>query len=109
MKNREHADGQHGAIHRADDPPAKFIIVNQKLSSSHTSNDLWSQLNAEHPAKAMNYEVVVQNADEVRDLRNAPPFSMADYLAESGQTQLLTAISIYTERGTTRTSCGCCT
>lgn len=100
MKNKEHADGQNAAIHQADDPAGDIIIANQQFSSSHTSNDLWSRLDAEHPPKAMNYEVVAQNADDVRDVENAPPVSMGPYLLESGQMQLLTTISIYTERGT---------
>jgi hypothetical protein len=47
----------------------------------------------------MNYVVVAQNADEVRDLGNAPPVSMGPWLVESSQSQLLTTISIYSERG----------
>lgn len=78
------------------------MIQNQQFPSNHTSNDLWSKLNALHPPKAMNYEVVAQNADEVQDLENAPPFSMGSYLVESGQTHLLTTISIYSERGASR-------
>lgn len=100
MKYKEYADGQDAAIHRADDPAGDLIITNQQFSSSHTSNDLWARLDAEHSPKSMNYEVIAQNADDVRDVENAPPVSMGPYLLESGQMQLLTTISIYTERGT---------
>ncbi|MGC2637663.1 MAG: hypothetical protein WA294_10830 [Acidobacteriaceae bacterium] len=88
------------AVQEADHSAGDPISGNQQFSSSHTSNDLWLRLNAEHPPKEMNYEVVAQNADEVRNVENAPPVSMGPYLVESGQMQLLTTISIYTERGT---------
>ncbi|HLJ77541.1 MAG TPA: hypothetical protein VKT75_09015 [Acidobacteriaceae bacterium] len=101
MSNTEYANGQHDAIHEADDTAGDLIMGNQQFSSRHTSNDLWSRLNAEHPPKTMNYQVVAQNSDEVQDLQNAPPLSMGTYLVESGQMELLTTISIYTERGTT--------
>jgi hypothetical protein len=97
MKNKEYIAGPGDALHET---AGDSVPGNQQFSSSHTSNDLWSRLNAEHPPKAMNYEVVAQNADEVRDLQNAPPVSMGRWLVESGQTQLLTTISVYTERGT---------
>jgi hypothetical protein len=42
--------------------------------------------------------------DEVRDIRNAPAVSMAAYLVERDQMKLLPAISIYSERGTSRDS-----
>jgi hypothetical protein len=77
-------------------------ITNQEFPAGHTSNDLWSRLDANHPPKAMNYEVVAQNADEVQDLENAPPFSMGPYLVNSGQMHLMTVISIYSERGASR-------
>jgi len=96
MRNKEYIAGPGDALHET---AGDSVLGNQQFSSSHTSNDLWSRLNAEHPPKAMNYEVVAQNADEVRDLQNAPPVSMAPWLVESSQTQLLTTISIYSERG----------
>ena len=49
-----------------------------------------------------NYEIVAQSAEEVQDVRNAPPFSIGPWLIESGQTELLTTISIYSERGRSR-------
>ena len=50
----------------------------------------------------MNYSVVAQSADEVRDPQNAPSVSMGPYLISSEQTRLLTTLSIYGMRGTTR-------
>lgn len=100
MSNKDRADGQHPPFPNARDTTEDTRIRNEQFSSSHTSNDLWSRLDAEHPLKAMNYEVVAQSAAEVQDVRNAPPFSMGPWLAEAGQTQLLTTISIYSERGT---------
>jgi hypothetical protein len=50
----------------------------------------------------LNYEIVVQSAEEVLDTQNAPAVSMGPYLVDSGQTQLLTTISIYSERGESR-------
>ncbi len=96
MKNKDYFAGPGAALHEA---AGDSVLGNQQFSSSHTSNDLWSRLNGEHPPKAMNYEVVAQNADEVRDLRNAPPVSMGPWLIESSQTQLLATISTYSERG----------
>jgi hypothetical protein len=52
--------------------------------------------------RSLNYEIVAQSAEEVLDTQNAPAVSMAPYLVESGQTQLLTSISIYSERGESR-------
>jgi hypothetical protein len=75
-----------------------LIIRNQQFSSTHTSNDLWSRLNTEYPPKTMNYEVVAQNTDEVENIQNAPPVSMGAYLVDSDRTQLLTTISICSER-----------
>lgn len=94
------------SAHRNRRPPpdaplttGDLIIRNQRYPSSDTSNDLWSRLNAKYPPKTMNYEVVAQTTAEVQDLQNAPPLSMGAYLVESDQMQLLTAISIYSERG----------
>ena len=99
MKDKDYCAGAGVGPREAENFAGEAILTNRQFSSSHTSNDLWSRLNAEHPPKAMNYEVVAQNADEVRDLQNAPPVSMGPWLIESGQTQLLSKISVYTERG----------
>lgn len=74
---------------------------NSKYSSSHTSNDLLFSLNGEY-SRPLNYEIVAQSAREVQDLQNAPGVSIGPYLVESGQTQLLTEISIYGQRGESR-------
>lgn len=49
--------------------------------------------------KSSNYDIVAQSAEEVQNIQNAPAVSMGPYLIESGQTQLLTTISIYSQRG----------
>ncbi|HEV2277071.1 MAG TPA: hypothetical protein VGS02_02775 [Acidobacteriaceae bacterium] len=102
MSNEDYSNGQHHPIPDTPDCTGNAAIRNQQFSSGHTSNDLWSKLDAMHPSKAMNYEVIAQNADEVQDLENAPPFSMGPYLVSSGQMHLMTTISIYSERGVSR-------
>src|SRR5271154_7411177 len=67
-----------------------------------TSNDLLFSLSGERFRRPLNYEIVAQSAEEVQDTQNAPSVSMGSYLIESGQTQLLTTISIYSERGQSR-------
>lgn len=47
----------------------------------------------------MNYALVSQNVNEVRDIQNAPAFSMAQFLVERDRMGLLPKISIYAERG----------
>lgn len=85
-------------IHRDE---KKDIMNNSKYSSSHTSNDLLFSLDREY-SRPLNYEIVAQSAREVQDLQNAPGVSIGPYLVESGQTQLLTEISIYGQRGESR-------
>lgn len=80
----------------------EYTISNAQFSSEHTSNDLLFRLHPESARLAMNYKIVAQNADEVRDVHNAPPCSIGPYLIASGQTQLLGTISIYSERGADR-------
>ena len=67
-----------------------------------TSNDLLSYLQTELSRKKLHYTIIAQSEDEVRDVSNAPAVSMGLYLFESGQTQLLTILSIYSERGESR-------
>jgi hypothetical protein len=71
-------------------------------SSNPTSNDLLLRLVSEHSQKAMNYTVIAQSADEVQEIQNAPSVSMGPYLIASGQTCLLTTLSIYSLRGNSR-------
>ncbi|MGC1297645.1 MAG: hypothetical protein WA869_21645, partial [Alloacidobacterium sp.] len=73
-----------------------------QYSSSYTSNDLLFGLDGGRSRRSLNYEIVAQSAEEVQDTQNAPAVSMGPYLIESGQTQLLTTISIYSERGEMR-------
>lgn len=75
---------------------------NPQDSFGHTSNDLLFSLDGENSRKLLNYEVIAQSEQEVQDIQNAPGVSMGPYLVESGQTQLLTAISIYSQRGESR-------
>jgi hypothetical protein len=70
--------------------------------SNPTSNDLLLRLLSEHPHEAMNYTVIAQSANEVQDIQNAPSVSMGPYLVSSGQTRLLTTLSIYSLRGSSR-------
>ena len=67
--------------------------------STHTSNDLLFSLDGDYSRKPLNYEVIAQSEQEVQDIQNAPGISMGSYLVESGQAQLLTTISIYSQRG----------
>lgn len=73
-----------------------------QFSSEQTSNGLLFSLQPENSEKSLNYEIVAQSAEEVQDVRNAPPFSIGPWLIQSGQTELLTTISIYSERGANR-------
>src|ERR1700761_8795862 len=75
------------------------IMGGSTYSSSHTSNDLLFSLDGGRSRRSPNYEIVAQSAEEVQDIQNAPAVSMGPYLIESGQTQLLTTISIYSKRG----------
>ena len=65
-----------------------------------TSNDLWFQLIRGLSDQQKTYETVAQSAAEVQDLQNSPAISIGPYLILTGQAQLLTTISIYSERGT---------
>jgi hypothetical protein len=71
-------------------------------SSGDTSNGLLFALHGVYSPRPLNYEIVAQSADEVRDVSNAPALSMGSYLEESGQTRLLTTISIYSQLGDSR-------
>ncbi|MGH9586666.1 MAG: hypothetical protein ACRD3F_06910 [Acidobacteriaceae bacterium] len=75
---------------------------NPQYSSGHTSNDLLFSLGGGKVRKPLNYEIVVQNVGEMQDIQNAPAVSIGPYLIDSGQTQLLTTISIYSQRGESR-------
>lgn len=70
--------------------------------SVRTSNDLLRELAAKHTTGALNYQIVAQSVEDVRNVDNAPAVSVAPYLIESGQTRLLTTISIYSLRGENR-------
>lgn len=50
----------------------------------------------------MNYTVIAQSLEEVKDVQNAPSVSMGPYLISSEQTRLLTTLSIYSLRGSSR-------
>lgn len=75
---------------------------NPQYPFGYTSNDLLLSLTGKGSRKTLNYEIVAQCADEVQDIQNAPAVSMGPYLVASGQTELLTTISIYAQRGEVR-------
>jgi hypothetical protein len=77
-------------------------LKSSQNSSNHTPNDLLFSLDRGRSRRSLNYEIVAQSAEEVLDTQNAPAVSMGPYLIDSGQTQLLTTISIYSERGESR-------
>lgn len=54
-------------------------------------------------AEGLNYTIVAQDAEEVRNIQSAPAISMARSLTEHEQMRLLPTISIYAERGCDRT------
>jgi hypothetical protein len=64
-----------------------------------TSNDLLFKLHGPYTPKPLHYEIIVQTADEVQDVENAPAISMSNYLTTSGQAWLTNAVSIYAQRG----------
>ena len=72
------------------------------LPSSPTSNNLLLDFAAEHMLDKLNYMVIAQNAGEVQDVQNAPAVSMGPYLIATNASKLLTALSIYIERGNSR-------
>lgn len=53
-------------------------------------------------AERLNYTVVAQNAEEVRDIQSSPSISMSRFLTDHEQMKLVPTISIYAERGTDR-------
>ncbi|MGA7316140.1 MAG: hypothetical protein WBX22_19465 [Silvibacterium sp.] len=77
-------------------------IMETKYTPNRTPNDPLFSFDRERSRQSLNYEIVAQSAKEVQDTQNAPAVSMGPYLIESGQTPLLTTISIYSERGESR-------
>jgi hypothetical protein len=73
-----------------------------RYGTGHTSNDLLFSLDPVRSRTSPNYKIVSQSVEEVQDTDNAPAISMGPYLLESGQTHLLTRISIYSRRGESR-------
>ena len=71
-------------------------------NSGPTSDDLLRDLAAKPSRTDVNYQVVAQSAEDVENIENAPAVSIAPYLLKSGQTQLLTTISVYSLRGESR-------
>jgi len=70
--------------------------------SGATSNDLLQKLVAKNADIAPIYQIVVQSADDVQNIENAPAVAMEPYLFKSGQTSLLRTISVYSLRGDSR-------
>jgi len=77
-------------------------MTSLKSSEANTSNDLLLHLQTELSRKKLHYTIIAQSENEVREVCNAPAISMGLYLVESGQTQLLTTLSIYSQRGESR-------
>jgi hypothetical protein len=74
-------------------------LKNSEYSFGSTSNDLLFKLDPKLPHSYLKYQVIAQNREEVQDIQNAPSISMSTYLTDSAQTQLLTTISVYSQRG----------
>jgi hypothetical protein len=70
--------------------------------SVRTSNDLPGDSIALDGLPGLNYRIIAQSAEDVQNIQNAPAISMAPYLIECGQTQLLNTISVYSLRGESR-------
>jgi len=49
----------------------------------------------------LNYSIIAQSAEEVRDIENSPSISMWPYLLSSSQTALFNQTSVYVEAGKT--------
>jgi hypothetical protein len=77
-------------------------VNNVQYPFRHTSNDLLFRLDEENSSKAQNYKIIVQNAEEVQDIQNAPAISMGVYLTDSKQMHVFNTVSIYAERGQVR-------
>jgi hypothetical protein len=73
-----------------------------QYDSGPTSNDLLRSLAAKHSPPDLNYRIIAQSAEDVQNVENAPAVSMGPFLLKSGQTSLLTTISIYSLRGENR-------
>lgn len=80
----------------------RATLENLRTSPNYTSNDLLFSLNGEEPLRVLNYQTVAQCIEEVQDIQNAPAVSMWPYLVSSSQTDLLAAISIYSQPGESR-------
>lgn len=78
------------------------MMNNPQYPFGQTSNDLLFSLEEDNSRKTLNYEIVAQSVEEVQDIYNAPAISMGPYLIDSGQERLLTAISVYAQRGKVR-------
>lgn len=68
----------------------------------HTSNDVLRRLMEKHFPPPPGYHIIAQSVEDVQNVENAPAISMEPYLQESGQTDLLRTLSIYSLRGENR-------
>jgi hypothetical protein len=50
---------------------------------------------------SLNYSILRQSTDQLREIDNSPSVSMWPYLVDSAQTKLINKISIYMEAGET--------
>jgi len=87
----------HGST-RAAGPLLKKCCTH--LACGGCSNDLFLRLSN----VAGGYETIPQAVEDIvediLDIQNSPAISMGPFLISSGQTSLLTTISVYSERGT---------
>ena len=74
-------------------------MTNSQYQSGDTSNDVLFRLDAIHPRPSLNYRIIAQSELEVQDVQNAPAISMSTFISQTEKTQLLTRISIYSQRG----------
>jgi hypothetical protein len=77
-------------------------VIAEHFDSGPTSNDLPIGPVEKHSQPDLNYQVIAQCAEDVRNVENAPAVSMGPYLLKSGKSSLLTTISIYSLRGESR-------
>jgi hypothetical protein len=77
-------------------------MSNAPYASGNTSNDLLQELVAKKADIAPNYQIIVQSAEDVQNIENAPAVAMGPYLIKCGNTALLRTISIYAARGESR-------
>lgn len=67
-----------------------------------TPSQVADEISLPATAERLNYTVIAQNAEEVRNIESSPAISMSRFLTDHEQMKLVPTISIYAERGTDR-------